>query len=105
MIIKADTARYLINIHLLFFFIDRNCLGWLCAQLKKKKEHFPTFLPIRASYVRQSFPIRNKWKRDFILQAVEEVKLRQCVKECQLFVLKFNHFPTTKLGNLNKPDG
>ena len=55
MIIKADTARYLNNIHLLFFFfIDRNCLGWLCAQLKKekkKKEHFPTFLPIRASYV------------------------------------------------------
>ena len=56
MIIKADTARYLNNIHLLFFFfIDRNCLVWLCAQLKKekkkKKEHFPTFLPIRASYV------------------------------------------------------
>ena len=75
MIIKADIARYLLNVHLLLFFpIDRNFL-W-CAQLKKKskKEYLPTFLPIRASYVTQSFPIRNKWKRDFILQALEEVK-------------------------------
>ena len=78
MIIKADTAQYLLNMHLLFFFplTEIVCDGYVHSLKKKKskKEYFPTFLPIRASYVTQSFPIRNKWKRDFILQTLEEVK-------------------------------
>ena len=56
MIIKADTARYLNNIHLLFFFLLTEIVwdGYVHSlknKKKKKKEHFPTFLPIRASYV------------------------------------------------------
>ena len=77
MIIKADTARCLLNIHLLFCSLTETIV-WDDYVHSLKKTF--CYLPIRAGHMTQSHPMRNKWKSTFILQALQEVKWRQNTK-------------------------